>query len=145
MDVESLYPLVTEAIRRAEVLADLNAPGVRSAHLDVSLLEERIAGFLPASDPEGAIARRGAVRAAIEAHEFQRARQLADQFTSQDGVSDALRATLHQLADEASKLALHGSELIAMRYPRASARFGIDEIRRVAQQFSGQGAPFPIC
>ena len=63
--IELLYPLITEAIRRAETLEDLRAPGAHSAYLDVSLLEERITEFLPACDPEGALARRGAVRAAL--------------------------------------------------------------------------------
>ena len=43
MDIETLYPLVTEAIRRAEVYDDIDAPGARDAHRDVSLLEERVA------------------------------------------------------------------------------------------------------
>ncbi len=73
MNLETLYPLVTEAIRRAEVLDELGAPGAQHAYLDVSLLEERIANLLPVSDAEGAIARRGAVSAAIAAHEFRRA------------------------------------------------------------------------
>ena len=59
MTIESLYPPVTESIRRAEMLEDLGAPGAASAHLDVSLIEEKIANSLPASNPEGAIARHG--------------------------------------------------------------------------------------
>src|SRR4029078_3347142 len=77
MTLDFLYPLITEAIRRAETLEDLRGPGARSAHLDVALLEEEIAEVLPASDPEGALARRGAVRAALAAREIARAQQLA--------------------------------------------------------------------
>lgn len=70
MDIESLYPLVTEAIRRAELLAEARAPEATSAHREVSLLEEKIAELLPASEAEGALARRGAVRAALAAGDF---------------------------------------------------------------------------
>jgi hypothetical protein len=83
MSIENLYPLVSEAIQRAETLEDLGAPGARSAHLDVSLLEEKIAELLPASDPEGALARRGAVRAAFAAGELTRARKLAEEFLAE--------------------------------------------------------------
>ena len=78
MDIETLYPLVTEAIRKAEVYEDIGAPGAMDAHRDVSLLEERVAKLLPASNPEGALARRGAVRAAVAAHDFARADALAE-------------------------------------------------------------------
>lgn len=103
MNVELLYPLITEAIRRAEALEDLGAPGVYSAHLDLSLLEERAAGILPASNPEGALARRGAVRAALAAREITRARQLAKRFLAEDDAEDALRADLRQLLEQAER------------------------------------------
>lgn len=87
MDLETLYTLVTEAIRRAESSDDPSAPGARQAYLDVSLLEERIASLLPQSDPEGAIARRGAVSAAIAANDFRRAEELQAKFSAEDGVN----------------------------------------------------------
>ncbi len=80
MSIETLYPLVTEAIRRAEALEDLGDPQAPAAQLEVSLLEERIAETLPASDPEGALARRGAVRAALAAKDLNRARRLTARF-----------------------------------------------------------------
>jgi len=80
MSVEILYPLVTEAIRRAETFRDLGNPGARDAHLEVSLLEEKIAESLPVSDPEGALARRGAVRAALAAGDLTRAGRLTARF-----------------------------------------------------------------
>jgi hypothetical protein len=99
--IEELYPLVTEAIRRAEVLEDLRAPGARPAYLDVSLLEERVAECLPASDPEGALARRGAVRAALSANEPVRARHLAEQYRAETGADDELRNELCHLSEQA--------------------------------------------
>lgn len=120
MDIETLYPLVTEAIRRAEVLDELGAPGARQAHLDVSLLEERIAGILPPSDVEGSIARRGAVRAAIAAHEFRRAEDLVSRFTAECDADDSVRADLTILKEEASSVVAQKDGSRPARYPRAS-------------------------
>ncbi len=105
MELDTLNLLVTESIRRAEVLDDLGAPGAPSAHMDVSLLEERIAELVPASEPEGAIARRGAVRAAIAAGDAQRARELAARFARADGTSADLARDLACLADAQACLA----------------------------------------
>jgi DNA-binding protein HU-beta len=102
-DIDTLYPLVTEAIRRAEVLEDLNAPGARDAWRDVSRLEERIATLLSSAGMQGAIARRGAVRAAIAGAEFQRAIELADRFRHEDGVTEALAALLDELRSVAER------------------------------------------
>lgn len=144
MDLETLYPLVTEAIRRAEVLEELGAPGARQAYLDVSLLEERIASILPHSDQEGAIARRGAVGAAITAHEFHRAEDLVTRFASENGIGASLRADLIKLKKEASSAIAQEERSISEQYPRASARYGIDELQRFAREFYEQGAPLPI-
>ena len=94
MDIETLYPLITEAIRRAEALDESGAPGARQAHLDVSRIEEHIASILPPSDVEGAIARRGAVSAAIASHEFRMAEDLVKKFTAEYGIDDSVRAGL---------------------------------------------------
>lgn len=99
MSIESLYPLITEVIRRAETLEDLGAPGVLSAYLDVSLLEEKIAEILPASDPEGALARRGAVRAALTARELARAQWLSERFLAEVDTDAELHADLCRLLE----------------------------------------------
>jgi hypothetical protein len=111
MDIETLYPLVTEAIRRAEALEDLDAPEARPAFLEVSRLEERIAGLLPPAEYEGVIARRGAVRAAINAHEFGRAQELATRYGAEDGIDDALAADLAAMNAQASKMARQQSQI----------------------------------
>lgn len=138
MTVDELYLLVTDAILRADALADLGAPGAVQAHRDVSLLEEEIAAALPASDPEGALARRGAVRAAGMAKDHGRARALAERFRAEDDVSV-------ELGEQLMALVADGEDSIATRYPRVAARFGVDEVRRVARELARQGAPFPIC
>lgn len=137
MPLDVLYPLITEAIRRAETLEDLQAPGARSAYLDVSLLEEKVAEVLPASDPEGAIARRGAVRAALTARDLARAQRLAERFIAEAGDEAELSSELLELLKQAERS-------VANRFPRVAARFGMREVRRLAQAFVQQGAPFPI-
>lgn len=137
MSAELFYPLVTEAIRRAETLEDLGAPGTPAAFLDVSLLEEKIAETLPASDPEGALARRGAVRAALAARDLGRARQLAERFLAEAGIDAESREELLRLSKQAERSS-------AARFPHAVARYGLSEIRRLAQAFARQEAPFPI-
>jgi hypothetical protein len=98
MSLELLYPEVSEAIRRAEILEDRGDPGASSAYLDVSLIEERIAEALPASDPEGALARRGAVRAALAAKDLARAQQLVERFLAEVGDNAELQAELLRLS-----------------------------------------------
>ncbi|MDA1050213.1 MAG: hypothetical protein O3C40_07005 [Planctomycetota bacterium] len=144
MDLESLYPLVTESIRRAEILEDLRAPGACAAHLDVSLIEEQIAELLPASDAEGAVARKGAVRAALAATDFARAQTLTARFTAEQGVGAELKAELTNLAQEAARVMTERERSIAACYPRVSARYGIDEIRRLVKALIQQATPFPI-
>lgn len=137
MSIAFLYPLVTEAIRRAETLEDLRAPGVHAAYLDVSLLEEKVAEFLPASDPEGALARRGAVRAALAARELGRAQQLAERFLAEADADAELQAGLRSLFEETE----HST---AVRFPRVAETVGMSEVRRLARARNEQGAPFPI-
>ena len=97
MDIAALYPLVTEAIRKAEVYEDIGAPGAMDAHRDVSLLEERVAKLLPASTTEGAIARRGAVRAAVAAHDFDRAAALTEGYCAETDSSELLKHELREI------------------------------------------------
>ena len=101
MDIDALYPLVTEAIRRAEALEDSGAPDARGAFSEVSQLEEQIASFLPLCDYEGVVARRGAVRAAIKAHEFGRAQQRAARYLAEDELDNSLKADLADLRRQA--------------------------------------------
>jgi hypothetical protein len=126
MDIDTLYPLVTEAIRRAEALEDINAPEARRAFSEVSRLEERIASLLPLCDYEGVIARRGAVRAAINAREFGRAQELAARFEDEDGVDDALAADLVALKAQAAVLAERENLPTKKPARRAAVHDGMD-------------------
>lgn len=137
MNLDFLYPLVTEAIRRAEILEDLHSPNARAAYAEVSLLEEKIAGLLPASHPEGALARRGAVRAALAARELDRAQQLAERFLAEADADAELQLSIRSLFEDRDRST-------AVRFPRVAATVGMLEVRRLARAFNEQGAPFPI-
>jgi len=137
MSLDILYPLITEAIRRAEVLDDLRAPGARRAYLDLSCLEEKVAELLPASNPEGALARRGAVRAALTAGDFTRAQHLVKRYLAEGEIDSELRFTLRRLLEQAE-------QKNAARFPLVSAAIGMIEVRRVARALYEQAAPFPI-
>lgn len=75
--IDTLYRLVTNAITSAEGLPAGSA-AAREAFLVVSELEEKIALVIPARDPEGELARAGAVSAAISANAPLRAAYLAE-------------------------------------------------------------------
>jgi len=94
MDIDILYPLVTEAIRRAEVCSEIGAPGAKIAYQDVSRLEEEIAKRLRGSDYEGAVARRGAVRAAIKGGEPDRAEILIISYLAESDLDPKLKSDL---------------------------------------------------
>lgn len=102
--LERLNSLVTEAILRAEDLEDAGDEDSRRAYLAVSGLEERIAEEMSAGDPEGAIARRGAVRALLKARDFARAQELAGRFLSETDAPDELRSDLNRLVEQARAL-----------------------------------------
>ena len=101
MDIDTLYPLVTEAIRQAEALEDLNAPAAAAVFAVVSHLEEEIAAIVPPSDYQGVVARVGAVNAAIKSNNPRRACDLALLFVSDQRVGLDLAAELNQLAQQA--------------------------------------------
>jgi hypothetical protein len=95
MNIDELYERVTEAILRAETLEDQGPSAeMRAAYLTVSFIEEEITEFAPASGPDGAIARRGAVRAALKSGVPIRARDLAERYLAEPAppaLADELR------------------------------------------------------
>lgn len=117
--VYELYPILTEAIRKAEILDDLKAPGRADAYLDVSLIEEKIATILPAIHEEGALARRGAVRAAIRANDFVRAEKLGQMYLQESQNHEKLREPLASVLEEISVLSAENVTAIEGRIARA--------------------------
>lgn len=96
-ELESLYERVTAAIFEAEA-AERSGELKRTslAYLVVSFIEADIAELIPASEPEGEIARRGAVRAALTAKQNERAHSLVNLYLSGGG-SRELKASLETL------------------------------------------------
>lgn len=100
--LDELYARVTAAILRAETAeAERDAGRAAAAQFDVSCLEEEIAAKLPANDPEGEIARRGVLRAALRANQHARAAELAIRYIAEPMASEALKATLAAFRGEA--------------------------------------------
>lgn len=93
MDLEDLYQEVTAAIGRTEAI-EVTDPGYKAAQRRVAELEGRIAALLPPDDVEGAIARRGAVRAAIAAGDREWAQRLAAEFIAEPAIPPELRDQL---------------------------------------------------
>lgn len=141
MNLDDLYMLVTEAILRSDTLADLGAPGAAAAYLDVSRLEEEIAKLLAVSDPEGALARRGAVRAALKGGDHVRARSLTDRYLAEPDVTQDLRNDFRRVWDETEPVTTVDTEALAQRFPAAAERYGIDAIVALAKAKAAQPAP----
>lgn len=102
--IDALYPLVSFAIHRAQGAEAAGDMGLAAAtYLDASYLEEEIAEQLPAGNPEGALARRGAVSAALSAQQYARACDVAERYLGDAHATGALRAKLVELRDEARR------------------------------------------
>lgn len=87
---------VTGAIEFVDRLTDKTSPGARQVYAKISRIEDEIAQLVPASEVEGAIARRGAVRAAMDAGDERRAIGLAVTY-ARDGASETLIRELQEL------------------------------------------------
>lgn len=116
---------VTVAIARAEALEDARKPAeARAAYYDVSMFEEELASEPELAPPntEGLVARDGAVRAALSAGLFPRARDLAERYMAEANVPAAVVEGLRVMRDEAERAL--GIDVFAIRIsPDASMRF----------------------
>jgi hypothetical protein len=133
VETDSLNILVTGAIWRAE---QLEARGIRSsgqAWAEVSSLEEELAKVLPASDPEGRIARRGSVRAALKAGDYLRASTLLDHYSAEEAAPDSLKTALRRILKEEDAA-------IASRFRYATKQHSLREARDLARRFRECGA-----
>lgn len=96
MDVDVLNTLVTGAIWRAEQLEERDLRST-AAWKEVSALEDELATALPVSDPEGRIARRGAVHAALKAGDYARAQSLVQRYAAEERAPKTLRTELREI------------------------------------------------
>ncbi|HEV7667608.1 MAG TPA: hypothetical protein VGS22_03725 [Thermoanaerobaculia bacterium] len=131
MSTDLLNTLVTGAIWRAEQLEEQGVGSVPLAWAEVSSLEEKLATALPASQPEGRIARRGAVRAALRAGNFSRAQALTERFLAEKEATQTLRAALRQLLEE-------DASALAGRFHHATKT--VNEARSLARWLQEGGA-----
>jgi len=92
--IRTLYPKVTSAIMRAENAEARGDASAKEAYSDVSRIEEEISTHLPAASPQGAVSRRGAVRAAIYAGDLQRAQSLAERYAGEADIEAAFAEEL---------------------------------------------------
>lgn len=145
VDLETLKILTSDAIRRAEGLADVGSGGAEAAYLDVSLLEDRVARLTSPSTAVGALARQGAVGSAVLAGATERAEELVISYSAEEGASEELRdeltATLTRLVEVRRA---DRADAIRERFPCASARYGAEEIVRLAEAIVCQAEPLPI-
>ncbi len=112
MTIDTLNTLVSGAIWRAEQLDQMDMEA-GSVWMEVSKLEEALAKVLPVKEPEGRIARRGAVRAALKAKQHGRARGLAAQYTAEERAPKSLRADLLGILES-------DAQALAERFPHAA-------------------------
>lgn len=131
MSTDLLNTLVTGAIWRAEQLEEHGVGSAPLAWAEVSSLEEELAKVLPASQPEGRIARRGAVRAALKSRDFARAQALAKRYLAEKDATRNLRASLRQLLEEDART-------LAERFRHAAK--AVDDARDLARWLQEGGA-----
>lgn len=131
MDLDSLHALVSGAIWRAE-LSEETVGSAASAWADVSLLEERLAEVIPAAQPEGRIARRGAVRAALKARDYARAAELTARYSAEKA-PPALRSALRKMLQEDART-------LARRYRYAAKHHQVADARDLARRLHAGGA-----
>jgi len=124
--IDRLYERVTSAIftaEDAEGRGDLI--GARKAYLEVSFLEEDIACRLDAGDAEGAIARRGAITAALSAELPERALDMVHRYLKEE-LPAPLYSQLKLL--EAQALSMCPSSELRRLNIRPGARFAFDAV-----------------
>jgi isopropylmalate/homocitrate/citramalate synthase len=136
VDVETLNSLVSSAIWRAEQLEDSGLETASSAWGEVSKWEEELANAIAAKEPEGRIARRGAVRAALKAGDHLRAQGLVQRYATGNGVPSTLRRELQGMLKENAKQ-------LAEQFPSAAKHHKPNEVQSLARQLLEHG-PFSL-
>lgn len=136
MNANSLHKLVTGAIWRAEQLEDQGIISAPLAWAEVSSLEEELAAVLPVVQPEGRIARRGAVRAALKAGDYPRAQALAERYLAEAEAPASLQTALGEMLKEDARA-------LADRFPHAPKHHTVHEARDLARWLQ-QSGPFGL-
>jgi hypothetical protein len=130
---DELDALVSGAIRRAEILDDAREPAAGAAWHEVMLYEERLAEITPATGIEGGIARRGAVHAALKAHNYSRAQDLVESYAADELAPASLKEALRAIVME-------DDQAMAKCFPSAARRYSPREAQKLAGRFRKTGA-----
>ena len=133
MSTDSLHSLVTSAIWRAEQLEEHGVSSAPLAWAEVASLEEELATVLPVSQPEGRIARRGAVRAALKARDYARAQTLTQRYLADEDAPRSLRTALREILEEDARA-------LAGRFRYAAKHHAVDDARELARRLQQGGA-----
>lgn len=133
MSTDSLHSLVTAAIWRAEQLKEHGVSSAPLAWAEVSSLEEELAAILLNSQPEGRIARRGAVRAALKARDYARAEALVQRFVAEENTPKSLETAIRQILEEDART-------LAKQFRYAARHHRVDDARDLARHLQRGGA-----
>ena len=133
METDTLNSLVSGAIWRAEQLEARGIASASQAWAEVSSLEGELSKLLPASESEGRIARRGAVRAALKARDYARAYTLTEDYSSEECAPRSLKAELNRIVQEDART-------LSRRFRYAAKHHSMGEARDLARRFRKAGA-----
>jgi hypothetical protein len=133
MNVDDLNTLVSEAVRRAELLQDLGSPSARLAWTELSILEQQLAKLHAPTTAEGAFSRRGAVHAALMAHDTPAAERLAQQYCAEPEMYPELEASIKALIEQERRA-------FEQRFPWATEHISAQTIRELARWPADEGA-----
>ena len=97
---DELDVLVSVALRRAEILDEIDAPGAGEAWREVMEYEKRLAALTSPAEITGGIARVGAVAAALAAGERLLAQQLSTQYLAEALLPAERRAAIARVFQE---------------------------------------------
>ena len=135
MNVDDLNALVSGAIWRAQQLDDLGLETAGSAWMEVSRFEEELSKVIPISEPEGRIARRGAIRAALKANLPARAKELVACYLAEKCVPKSLRGEFNEILEATS-------QMLAEEFPSAARHHKMSDFQILVAQLLERG---PFC
>ena len=107
---DDLDVLVSVALRRAEILDELDSRSAGEAWREVMEYEKRLAELTRAAEISGGVARVGAVAAALAAGERLAAQELSAQYLAESSLPQERRAAIDRVFQE-------NQERLAVRFP----------------------------
>jgi len=134
---DELDVLVSNAIRRAEILDELGSPAAQDAWHEVMVYEERLASILEPSALTGGIARVGSILAAFAAGKRDEAVRLASRFLAEPSLPHERRAAIDRILKE-------DQERLELRYPALATKVRLSELQQWRDEAAKQPRVFPL-